>query len=135
MITNEPCPESHFIGRAFAAIGLFGVPFVFGGASSVGRTYASFTQESKPDEIASAFVLLFLSVTPAILSTIRPHRTLVVFAAYALVPSVLLSLFLLVIPPLGLVVLTPHFLWYRYIYRPMKTDDEKSKVSDSGGYL
>lgn len=83
-----------------------------------GRGVASFTKDTSHDSPVGTAIFLTLTLGPALIALVVPRRTIVMVAGLFMIPYVLLAIIYLLIPPIGIALLLPPFLWYRSVMRP-----------------
>jgi hypothetical protein len=80
---------------------------------------ASFTKDTSHNSPVGTAIFLSLTLGPALVALIVPSRFIVMLAALSMFPYILLASIYLLIPPIGIALLLPPFLWYRAVMRPV----------------
>jgi hypothetical protein len=82
------------------------------------RGVASFTKDTSYDSPVGTAIFLALTLGPALISLAAPRRAIVMVAGLFMIPYVLIAIIYLLMPPIGIALLLPPFLWYRSVMRP-----------------
>lgn len=112
--TSPPTPMARLVsGAAFVAV-IYG----FLAMSEIGRMAGSFTKDSSHQGSQGTAIFLTLTLGPALMALFIPSRTMVMVAGLLMIPYVLVAIICLLIPPIGIALLLPPYLWYRTVMRP-----------------
>lgn len=107
------------VGRLVSAVAFAAVVCGLFALREFSRGVASFTQDTPHDSPLGTALFLTLTLGPALVALVAPRRTIVMVAGLFMIPYVLLAILYLLIPPIGIALLLPPFLWYRSVMRPI----------------
>lgn len=113
---NTPPPT--VAGRLVAGVAFVAVLSGILALREFSRGVASFTRNTADESPVGIAVCLTLTLGPALLSLMVPRRGLVMVAGLSMLPYLWMSILHLLVPPIGLALLLPPFLWYRFVMRP-----------------
>ena len=106
------------MGRLVSGVAFVGVVCGSFALREFSRGVASFTKDTSHDSPVGTAIFLALTLGPALISLAAPRRAIVMVAGLFMIPYVLMAIIYLLMPPIGIALLLPPFLWYRSVMRP-----------------
>ena len=119
MSPEDTSPQPSIAGRVVSGVAFVAVVCGIFALREFSRGVASFTKDTSQDSPLGTVIFLSLTLGPAVVTLIVPRRSIVMVAGLFMVPFILLAALYLLIPPIGIVLLLPPFVWYRTVMRPV----------------
>ncbi len=119
MSPEDTSPQPSIAGRVVSGVAFVAVVCGIFALREFSRGVASFTKDTSQDSPLGTAIFLSLTLGPAVVTLIVPRRSIVMVAGLFMVPFILLAALYLLIPPIGIVLLLPPFVWYRTVMRPV----------------
>lgn len=119
MRPEDTTPQPSVVGRVVSGLTFVAVVCGIFALREFSRGVASFTKDTSQDSPVGTAIFLLLTLGPALVALIVPRRSIVMIAGVFMIPYMLLGMLYLLIPPIGLALLLPLFVWYRAVMRPV----------------
>lgn len=119
MSPEDTNPQPSIAGRIVSGVAFVAVVCGIFALREFSRGIAAFTKDTSHDSPVGTAIFLSLTLGPALVTLIVPQRSIVVIAGLFMVPFILLAALYLLIPPIGITLLLPPFVWYRAVMRPV----------------
>ena len=112
-------PQPSIAGRIVSGVAFVAIICGIFALREFSRGVASFTKDTSHDSSVGTAIFLSLTLGPALVALIIPRRTIVMVAGLLMIPFILLAALYLLIPPIGIALLLPPYVWYRTLMRPV----------------
>jgi hypothetical protein len=119
MSPEDTNPQPSIAGRVVSGVAFVAVVCGIFALREFSRGVASFTKDTSHDSPVGTAIFLSLTLGPALVALIVPRRSIVMVAGLFMIPFILLAALYLLVPPIGIALLLPPFVWYRTVMRPV----------------
>lgn len=119
MSPEDTSPQPSIAGRVVSGVAFVAVVCGILALREFNRGVASVTTNTSQDSALGTAIFLSVTLGPALVTLIVPRRSIGMVAGLFMVPFILLAALYLLIPPIGIALLLPPFVWYRTVMRPV----------------